>query len=128
VTEKKRFTATTDVKQIKKLDAVIICVPTPLGKDKEPDISYIREAVTGIKDNIKPGQIIILESITPRRTTREILLPMRRVYGTQGRKEFLPGFLSGEDRPGQHNIQDDENTPKVIAGLSPKPRNGGAAL
>ncbi len=127
VTEKKRFTATTDVKQIKKLDAVIICVPTPLGKDKEPDISYIREAVTGIKDNIKPGQIIILESTTYPGTTREILLPMLESTGLKEGKDFYLAFSPERIDPG-NIIFKTENTPKVIGGLSPKSTEMAALL
>ena len=98
--KKKKIKATQDVKCIRKLDAVIICVPTPLSKDRTPDISYIREAVGKVKDNIRKGQIVILESTTYPGTTREILLPVLEST-RQGRKRFLPCLFSRENRPGQ---------------------------
>ncbi|GAG12474.1 unnamed protein product, partial [marine sediment metagenome] len=72
----KRFAVTNDFTAVQSADAVIICVPTPLRKKKTPDMSYIRNAVKRIENNIRPGQIIVLESTTYPGTTREILLPL----------------------------------------------------
>jgi len=113
-----KFTATTDVRCIKKLDAVIICVPTPLGKNKEPDVSYIREAVTAIKNNVKKGQIVVLESTTYPGTTREILLPMLEEAGLTEGKDLFLAFSPERVDPG-NKLYKTENTPKIIGGLSP---------
>ncbi|MDD5423610.1 MAG: NAD(P)-binding domain-containing protein, partial [Candidatus Omnitrophica bacterium] len=67
-----KLTATADFSVIKKLDAVIICVPTPLNKTKEPDVSYIVSAVENIKRHMKRGQIVVLESTTYPGTTEEV--------------------------------------------------------
>ena len=76
VLEKRKFKATTDAALIKLLDVIIICVPTPLGRNRKPNISYIREAVSKVRENMRRGQIVILESTTYPGTTREILLPI----------------------------------------------------
>jgi len=117
VLRNKRFRATTNFAAIKKLDVVIICVPTPLGKNREPDISYIREAVTKIKDNTRKGQIIVLESTTYPGTTREILLPILESTGLKEGKDFYLAFSPERIDPG-NEIYKTENTPKVIGGIS----------
>ncbi len=117
--KKKKFKATQNVKFIKKLDAVIICVPTPLGKNREPDISYIRKAVTKVKDNIRKGQIIILESTTYPGTTKEILLPILESTGLKEGKDFYLAFSPERIDPG-NKVYRTENTPKIIGGISKK--------
>lgn len=117
VVKKNKFKATTDFKSIRKLDAVIICVPTPLGKDKEPDISYIREAVMKIKANIKKGQIVVLESTTYPGTTKEILLPILESTGLKEGKDFYLAFSPERVDPGNETYKT-ENTPKIIGGIS----------
>ncbi|MDD5438645.1 MAG: nucleotide sugar dehydrogenase, partial [Candidatus Omnitrophica bacterium] len=114
-----KFKATTDFKNIKKLDAIIICVPTPLGKNREPDISYIREAVLKIKDNVKRGQIIVLESTTYPGTTEEILLPVLESTGLKEGVDFYLAFSPERVDPG-NELYKTENTPKVIGGMSRK--------
>lgn len=119
ILKKGRFKATTNTRFIKTLDAVIICVPTPLGKNQEPDISYIREAVTKVKDNIKKGQIIVLESTTYPGTTREILLPILESTGLKEGRDFYLGFSPERIDPG-NKFYKTENTPKIIGGISAK--------
>ncbi|OGW76144.1 MAG: UDP-N-acetyl-D-glucosamine dehydrogenase [Omnitrophica bacterium RBG_13_46_9] len=114
---KRTFQATSDSKLIRKLDAVIICVPTPLGKDREPDISYIRQAVTKVKDNIRKGQIVVLESTTYPGTTREILLPILESGGLKEGKDFYLIFSPERVDPGNESYRT-ENTPKIIGGIS----------
>jgi len=79
--ENKRLRATTDFDHLKDCDAVIICVPTPLRKTKEPDVSYILAAAEEIKKRLHRGQLIILESTTYPGTTDEVLLPMLEETG-----------------------------------------------
>ena len=118
VVRKKKFNPTTDFTSIRSLDAVIICVPTPLGINREPDVSYIREAVSRIKDNIKKGQVVILESTTYPGTTREILLPVLESGGLKEGKDFYLAFSPERIDPG-NEIYKTQNTPKIIGGLSP---------
>jgi len=117
--KKERFRATTDFKAIKNLNVIIICVPTPLAKDKTPDISHIREAVTQVKENIKKGQIIVLESTTYPGTTREILLSVLESTGLKEGKDFYLAFSPERIDPA-NKIYKTENTPKVIGGISKK--------
>ena len=122
VLKKNKFRATTDFKAIKDLNVVIICVPTPLTKDKTPDISYIREAVTRVKENIKKGQIVVLESTTYPGTTREILLSVLESAGLKEGKDFYLAFSPERIDPA-NKIYKTENTPKVIGGISKKSTN-----
>ena len=119
VIKNKKFQATANTRLIKKLDAVIICVPTPLGKNRKPDISYIREAVTGVKDNIRKGQIVVLESTTYPGTTEEILVPILESTGLREGEDFYIAFSPERIDPG-NRIYHTENTPKIIGGISPK--------
>ena len=111
------FHVTTLLKAIKKLDAVIICVPTPLTKKRRPDMSYIRKAVTKVKNNIKKGQIVVLESTTYPGTTKEILLPILESTGLKEGKDFYLAFSPERIDPA-NRVYKTENTPKVIGGAS----------
>ncbi|MBL7068746.1 MAG: nucleotide sugar dehydrogenase [Candidatus Omnitrophica bacterium] len=119
VLRKRRFKVTTDFKAIRKIDAAVICVPTPLGKKRRPDISYIKKAVTNVKENIQKGQVIILESTTYPGTTREILLPILESTGLKEGRDFYLGFSPERIDPG-NKFYKTENTPKIIGGISKK--------
>ena len=116
----RKFAVTNDFKSIRRVDAAIICVPTPLmRKKKSPNISYIRKAVTKVKDNIRRGQIVVLESTTYPGTTREILLPILESTGLKEGKDFYLAFSPERIDPGNKGYKT-TNTPKVIGGISPK--------
>src|SRR3989338_1702975 len=117
VKRSKTFSATTDFSVIKELDAVIICVPTPLYKTKEPDVSYIVSAVENIKRYMKRGQIIVLESTTYPGTTEEFMLPILESTGLREGKDFYLGFSPERIDPGNEKYKT-ENTPKIIGGIS----------
>src|SRR5688572_13741572 len=72
---KKKLTATADFRALKNADAVIICVPTPLGKTKQPDLSFVLSAVQQVSENLRKSQLIVLESTTYPGTTDENILP-----------------------------------------------------
>lgn len=111
------FSVTTDFSQIKKLDAVIICVPTPLHKSKEPDVSYIVAAVENIKKYMKRGQVFVLESTTYPGTTDEVMLPILESDGMKEGKDFYLAFSPERVDPG--NVKyNTKNTPKIIGGIS----------
>lgn len=114
----KKISATLDFKQLKKLDAIIICVPTPLRKTKDPDVSYIVSALEKIKANLKKGQLIVLESTTYPGTTRELLLPDLEKTGLKVGKDFFLAFSPERVDPGnkKYGIH---NTPKVVGGITP---------
>ncbi|MBU0606214.1 MAG: nucleotide sugar dehydrogenase [Candidatus Omnitrophica bacterium] len=117
VTRNKSLAVTTDFSVIKKLDAVIICVPTPLYKTKEPDVSYIVAAVRNIKRYMKSGQIIVLESTTYPGTTEEVMLPILEEDGLKEGKDFYLAFSPERVDPGNAKY-DTKNTPKIIGGIS----------
>jgi len=113
------FTVSADFKAISKLDAVIICVPTPLYKTKEPDVSYIVAAVENIKKYMKRGQIAVLESTTYPGTTEEVMLPTLESTGLKEGKDFFLAFSPERVDPGNKKY-DTKNTPKIIGGISKK--------
>jgi len=113
------FNPTTDFGIIKKLDAVIICVPTPVSEAKEPDISFIRSAVESIAGCLKRGQVIVLESTTYPGTTEEIILPVLENTGLEEGKDFYLAFSPERIDPG-NKVYTVENTPKVVGGMSPR--------
>ena len=113
----KRLRATTDVHHLKDCDAIIICVPTPLRKTKEPDVSYILAAAEEIKKSLRRGQLIILESTTYPGTTDEVLLPMFEETGLKLDEDFLLAFSPERVDPGNPQFQT-HNIPKVVGGVT----------
>lgn len=116
--EKKLLRATTDFAHLKECDAIIICVPTPLRKTKEPDVSYILAAAEEIKQRLHQGQLIILESTTYPGTTDEVLLPMFEETGLKLDDDFLLAFSPERVDPGNPEFQT-HNIPKVVGGVTP---------
>ncbi|HKP36294.1 MAG TPA: nucleotide sugar dehydrogenase [Pyrinomonadaceae bacterium] len=112
-----RLQATTDFDLLKDCDAIIICVPTPLRKTKEPDVSFIMAAAEEITKRLRRGQLVILESTTYPGTTDEILLPMFQGTGLKLDEDFLLGFSPERVDPGNPDFQT-HNIPKVVGGVS----------
>ncbi len=115
----KKLTATTNFKAISKLDVIIICVPTPLRKSKDPDVSYIVSATNEIKENLRKGQLIILESTTYPGTTKELVLPMLEDTGLKGGKDFFLAFSPERIDPANKKFTI-ANTTKVVGGICDK--------
>lgn len=113
----KRLRATTDFADLQKCDAIIICVPTPLRKTKEPDISYIMAAAEQIKQRLRRGQLVILESTTYPGTTDEVLLPLFAETGLKLDEDFLLAFSPERVDPGNPQFQT-HNIPKVVGGVT----------
>ena len=89
--ESERFTATTDFARLGECDAVLICVPTPLGRNREPDLGYVRDTADRIAATLRPGQLIVLESTTYPGTTEEEVLPRLEKTGLTTPEDFLSG-------------------------------------
>ena len=106
---------------------VIICVPTPLRKTKEPDISYILAASEKVRDNLHAPQLVILESTTYPGTTDEVLLPMLEETGKSLDKDFYLAFSPERVDPGNRQFQT-HNIPKVVGGVSSMSTEVAAAL
>ena len=115
--DQKHLHATTDFADLQRCDAIIICVPTPLRKTKEPDISYILAAAEQIKQRLRRGQLIILESTTYPGTTDEVLLPLFEETGCKLDEDFLLGFSPERVDPGNPQFQT-HNIPKVVGGVT----------
>ena len=112
-----RLSATTDFGELKDCDAIIICVPTPLRKTKEPDVSYILAAAEQIQKQLRRGQLIILESTTYPGTTDEVLLPILSETGLKLDEDFLLAFSPERVDPGNPQFQT-HNIPKVVGGVT----------
>ena len=114
-----RFIATGDPSRLSEADAISICVPTPLSKFKDPDVSFIVAATETVKAVIRPGQVIILESTTYPGTTREILLPALEGRGLKVGQDFFLAFSPERTDPG-NTVWTTRNTPKVVGGITPQ--------
>ncbi len=112
-----RFSATTDMLRLSEPDAISICVPTPLSKFKDPDISFIVAATESVKKRIRRGQAIILESTTYPGTTREIMLPALESTGLKVGRDFFLAFSPERVDPGNPRYGT-RNTPKVVGGIT----------
>jgi UDP-N-acetyl-D-glucosamine dehydrogenase len=113
------FVATTDMKRIKQVDSVIICVPTPLTANREPDMQYIVKSTETISKYLKPGQLISLESTTYPGTTREVMIPILEQSGLVAGKDFHLAFSPEREDPG-NKYYSTKTIPKVVGGLTKK--------
>jgi UDP-N-acetyl-D-glucosamine dehydrogenase len=113
-----KLRATSDFSVVAELDTVNICVPTPLRKTKDPDMSYIVSACQEIAKYLHPGMLIILESTTYPGTTDELLLPMFEQQGLKAGQDFFLCFSPERVDPGNPKFQT-SNIPKVVGGITP---------
>ena len=117
LTREGRLKATTDYSKLRDVDAIIICVPTPLRKTKDPDMSFIVSASEAIAKNLRSGQVIVLESTTYPGTTQEVILPMLEATGLKVGKDFCVGFSPERIDPGNARFMT-HNIPKVVSGIT----------
>src|SRR6476660_4027736 len=113
-----KLDATTDFAVVAELDTINICVPTPLRKTKDPDMSYIVSAVEGIAKYLHPGMLIVLESTTYPGTTDEVVQPMLEATGLKAGVDFFLAFSPERVDPGNPTFQT-HNVPKVVGGFTP---------
>ena len=122
------FTATADYSQLESMDAVIICVPTPLNEYHEPDMSYITGTTEAIAPHLRAGHLIILESTTYPGTTEEVMVPLlekgnlqglKAARGEAGANSFFVAFSPEREDPGNETVAR-RDIPKVVGGLSPQ--------
>jgi len=114
-----RLRVSRDVWSLKDADAIVICVPTPLGKSRQPDISYIEQATEDVARILRPGQLIVLESTTYPGTTEDVLRPRLEASGLVAGRDFFLAFSPERIDPGSrtHRLED---IPKVVGGVSPE--------
>lgn len=113
-----KLKATLDFSGLKKMDAIIVCVPTPLRKSRDPDVSYIVSSAKEIARHLRKGQLIILESTTYPGTTKDLVKPLLEAGGMKAGRDFYLAFSPERVDPGnpKYGIK---NTPKVVGGLTP---------
>jgi UDP-N-acetyl-D-glucosamine dehydrogenase len=131
------FSATSDYARLEKMDAIIICVPTPLNQYHEPDLSFITDTTHAIAPHLQPGQLVILESTTYPGTTEEVMVPILEKENQQGLKaargtssaahEFFVAFSPEREDPGNTTVAR-ADIPKVVGGVNPQASELAGAL
>lgn len=112
-----KLRASADFSELGKMDTISVCVPTPLRKSKDPDISYIISATEAVRKTLSKGQLIVLESTTYPGTTDEVVIPMLNETGLVAGKDFFVAFSPERINPGDP-VWGAKNTPKIIGGSS----------
>ncbi len=114
---KKSFRATSDFSRLREMDAIIVCVPTPLDAHKNPDLSYVLNTSRMIARYMRRGQLVVLESTTYPGTTEEEMLPILEQSGLRGGNDFCLAFSPERENPGD-KVYSTGTIPKVVAGLT----------
>ena len=122
-----RLRATTKLAELGDMDVIDICVPTPLRKTKDPDLSYVVKAVEAVAATLKRGQLVILESTTYPGTTDEVVQPMLEAKGLKADEDFFLAFSPERVDPGNQNFNT-RNIPKVVGGCGKASTEAAAAL
>ncbi len=113
------FSATADMNRLGEPDALLICVPTPLTKMREPDLSFVENTAREIAPRLRKGQLVVLESTTYPGTTREVILPILEESGLKTGEDFFLAYSPEREDPGRktHNTR---TIPKVVGGCDPR--------
>jgi UDP-N-acetyl-D-glucosamine dehydrogenase len=122
-----KISATSDMSRLAEVDVISICVPTPLSKTKDPDVSYVLAAGQAVAQTVRAGQVIVLESTTYPGTTRELIQPLLEGKGLKVGEDVFLAFSPERVDPG-NPVWQTKNTPKVIGGVTPACRRVAAAL
>ena len=116
---KDRFSITADFSGLAAMDAIIICVPTPLAEDRSPDLSYVVSSTEAIAEQLRPGQLVILESTTYPGTTAEVMRPILEGGGLTSGRDFYLAYSPEREDPGNREHQT-KSIPKVVGGDGPE--------
>lgn len=111
------FIATTDMSRLKEVDAILVCVPTPLTDNREPDMQFIEKSSHTIAQNMRKGQLISFESTTYPGTTRDLVAPILEESGLKAGKDFYLAYSPEREDPGNKNFTT-KTIPKVVGGLT----------
>ena len=125
--ERGRFTATTDFDALRECDAILICVPTPLGQHREPDLSFIHNTARQIASRLRRGQLVVLESTTYPGTTDEEVQPILEASGLGCPDGFLLAFSPEREDPGNAKFST-RTIPKVVGGVNAPSTEAAVAL
>jgi UDP-N-acetyl-D-glucosamine dehydrogenase len=122
-----RFEATTDPARFAEADAIVICVPTPLSEAREPDLSCIVATGTALRDHLRRGQLVVLESTTYPGTTEDVLRPILEETGLRAGREFFLAYSPEREDPGNRDFST-RTIPKVVGGVNAVSRELAVAL
>lgn len=122
IVEKGLFRATCDMSQLKKPDAILVCVPTPLTENREPDVQFIVSSTETIAKYLRSGQLVVLESTTYPGTTTELMKPILEKCGLKAGKDFHLAYSPEREDPGNPDFTT-KTIPKVVGGLTKKCRD-----
>jgi len=123
----RKFDATTDFARLREADVILICVPTPLTDTREPDLIYVVNSVKSVAASLRAGQLVVLESTTYPRTTRDVVLPILAATGLKLGEDFFLAFSPEREDPGNAKYST-TTIPKVVGGLDPPSLKLAAAL
>ncbi len=122
-----RFEPTEERARLAEPDAILICVPTPLGRHLEPDLSFIESTTDDIAATLRPGQLVVLESTTYPGTTREVMLPRLEARGLACGRDFFLAFSPEREDPGRTGFTT-RSIPKLVGGIEPNSGRVASAL
>ncbi len=122
-----KFRPTSNPRDLRKCSAILVCVPTPLTKTRDPDMSYVESTTRTIAENLQKGQLVVLESTTYPGTTRELLQPLLEASGLKAEKDFFLAYSPEREDPGRED-HTTETIPKVVGGIGPKSLKAAEAL
>jgi UDP-N-acetyl-D-glucosamine dehydrogenase len=122
-----RFEPTCDPRRFALADAIVICVPTPLGEAREPDLSYIVATGRTLAEQLRPGQLVVLESTTYPGTTQDVLRPILEQGGLVAGRDFFLAYSPEREDPGNRDFAT-RNIPKVVGGIDENSRRLAVAL
>lgn len=122
-----RLAATTDFSRLAEADAILICVPTPVTKHRDPDLSFVVQTATSISEHLRPGQLVVLESTTWPGTTREVVQPLMEKGGLKVGVDVFLAFSPEREDPGNPNFST-KSIPKVVGADDPQSRALAIAL
>jgi UDP-N-acetyl-D-glucosamine dehydrogenase len=108
-----RFEATSDFSRLQAADVIVICVPTPLGQHREPDLTFVIETAKTVAENLRRNQLIVLESTTYPGTTREVICPILEKTGLKSGKDFFLAFSPEREDPGNTSFTTSQ-IPRVV--------------
>ena len=114
--EGEKFTPTADMARLTDIDAVLICVPTPLTESRDPDLSYVESTAQVIAQTLRTGQLVVLESTTYPGTTRDVVLPILQASGLKVGEDFFVAYSPEREDPGNPDYSAD-SIPKVVGGI-----------
>lgn len=120
-----RFTCSTSYEPIGEADVVVVCVPTPLNADREPELAFVRSAAEGLRGKVRKGQLLILESTVPPGTTREVFLPVIEGSGLKAGRDVFLAFAPERIDPG-NKLFPLHKIPRLVGGITPDCSAAGA--